>query len=37
VLDVAIEETDLSREVLERVLDPEALTRGGLPQWGPAK
>ncbi|QTF94110.1 class II fumarate hydratase [Halomonas sp. BM-2019] len=31
ILDVAEEQTDLSREELERLLDPAALTRGGLP------
>jgi fumarate hydratase class II len=32
VLDVAVEETDLSREELARLLDPETLTRGGIRQ-----
>ncbi|MDR5865598.1 class II fumarate hydratase [Halomonas koreensis] len=32
ILDVAEEDTELSREELERLLDPAALTRGGLPQ-----
>ncbi len=32
ILDVAEEQTDLSREELERLLDPAALTRGGIPQ-----
>ncbi len=31
ILDVADEETDLGREELERLLNPEKLTRGGLP------
>jgi len=31
IIDVAEEESDLSREELERLLDPAALTRGGLP------
>jgi fumarate hydratase class II len=30
VLDVALEQTDLTREELSRILDPVALTRGGL-------
>ena len=30
VLDVADEETDLSREELEKLLDPKALTDGGV-------
>lgn len=30
ILDVAVEQTDLSREALEAILDPEALARGGL-------
>jgi len=30
VIEVALEETDLAREELERLLDPQALTRGGL-------
>ncbi|MEZ5513536.1 MAG: class II fumarate hydratase [Steroidobacteraceae bacterium] len=33
VLEVAIEESGLSREVLEKLLDPLALTRGGLAHW----
>ncbi|MFO8046735.1 MAG: class II fumarate hydratase [Halomonas sp.] len=32
ILDVADEQTDLSRGELERLLDPAALTRGGLPE-----
>ena len=32
IIDVAEEETNLSREELERLLDPAALTRGGIPQ-----
>ncbi|WP_444984725.1 class II fumarate hydratase [Halomonas mongoliensis] len=32
IIDVAEEQTDLSREELERLLDPAALTRGGIPQ-----
>jgi fumarate hydratase, class II len=32
ILDVAEEQTELSREELERLLDPVALTRGGLPE-----
>ncbi|GEN22338.1 fumarate hydratase class II 1 [Halomonas cupida] len=31
IIDVAEEETDLAREELERLLDPAALTRGGIP------
>ncbi|MFP4137786.1 MAG: class II fumarate hydratase [Halomonas sp.] len=31
IIDVAEEETDLSREELTRLLDPAALTRGGIP------
>lgn len=31
ILDVAEEDTELSREELERLLDPAALTRGGIP------
>ncbi|GAB5413714.1 MAG: class II fumarate hydratase [Congregibacter sp.] len=31
VIDVALEHTELSREELERLLDPAALTRGGIP------
>ncbi|WP_254277362.1 lyase family protein [Halomonas sp. 3H] len=31
IIDVAEEETDLSREELERLLDPASLTRGGIP------
>jgi fumarate hydratase class II len=30
VLDVAGEETDLSREELEKLLDPKAMTEGGI-------
>ena len=30
IVDVAVEQTDLSREEIERILDPVALTRGGL-------
>ena len=32
VIDVALEDTDLSREQLERLLDPMGLTRGGIKQ-----
>ncbi|AXY41304.1 class II fumarate hydratase [Halomonas sp. JS92-SW72] len=32
ILDVAEEQTELSREELERLLDPAALTRGGIPE-----
>ncbi|RTR00193.1 class II fumarate hydratase [Halomonas nitroreducens] len=32
IIEVAEEETDLSREELERLLDPAALTRGGIPE-----
>ncbi|WP_110665607.1 class II fumarate hydratase [Salinicola halophilus] len=32
ILDVAEEETDLSREELERLLDPAKLTEGGIPE-----
>ncbi|MCK2183342.1 class II fumarate hydratase [Halomonas getboli] len=32
IIDVADEETDLGREELERLLDPAALTRGGIPE-----
>ncbi|SFH46863.1 class II fumarate hydratase [Modicisalibacter xianhensis] len=32
IVDVAEEETDLSREELERLLDPAQLTRGGIPE-----
>ncbi|SDJ62495.1 class II fumarate hydratase [Billgrantia gudaonensis] len=32
IIDVAEEQTDLSREELERLLDPVALTRGGIPE-----
>ncbi|ALM52337.1 class II fumarate hydratase [Halomonas huangheensis] len=32
IVDVAEEETELSREELERLLDPAALTRGGIPE-----
>ena len=32
IIDVAEEETDLSREELQRLLDPAALTRGGIPE-----
>ncbi|MBD3895142.1 class II fumarate hydratase [Halomonas sp. ML-15] len=32
ILDVAEEQTELSREALERLLDPAALTRGGIPE-----
>ncbi|SFU31603.1 class II fumarate hydratase [Halomonas korlensis] len=32
IIDVAQEQTGLSREELERLLDPAALTRGGIPQ-----
>lgn len=32
ILDVAEEQTELSREELERLLDPVALTRGGIPE-----
>lgn len=32
VIDVALEVTDLDRSELERLLDPHALTRGGLPE-----
>ncbi|MCA1769345.1 MAG: aspartate ammonia-lyase, partial [Halomonas sp.] len=32
ILDVADEQTELSRGELERLLDPVALTRGGIPQ-----
>nr|WP_298375884.1 class II fumarate hydratase [uncultured Halomonas sp.] len=32
ILDVAEEETDLDREELERLLDPDQLTRGGVPE-----
>jgi fumarate hydratase class II len=32
VIDVAEQETNLSREELERLLDPAALTRGGVPE-----
>ena len=32
IIDVAEEQTDLSREELERLLDPAALTRGGIPE-----
>ncbi|SHF14112.1 fumarase, class II [Modicisalibacter ilicicola DSM 19980] len=32
ILDVAEEETDLSRDELERLLDPDQLTRGGIPE-----
>ncbi|MDI5985750.1 class II fumarate hydratase [Halomonas sp. M4R5S39] len=32
IVEVAEEETDLSREELERLLDPAALTRGGIPE-----
>ena len=31
LLEIALEETDLSREELERLLDPARLTRGGFP------
>ncbi len=30
IVDVAVEETDLDREDIERILDPQTLTRGGL-------
>ena len=30
IIDVAVEETELSREELESLLDPAALTRGGI-------
>ena len=32
IIDVAEEETDLSREELERLLDPAKLTEGGIPE-----
>ncbi len=32
IIDVAEEETDLGRDELERLLDPTALTRGGIPE-----
>ncbi|MGC3872915.1 class II fumarate hydratase [Halomonas sp. GXIMD04776] len=32
ILDVAEEETDLKRDELERLLDPDQLTRGGIPE-----
>ncbi|MDR5901344.1 class II fumarate hydratase [Halomonas icarae] len=32
IIEVAEEQTDLSREELERLLDPVALTRGGIPE-----
>ncbi|MBF7054417.1 class II fumarate hydratase [Halomonas sp. KAO] len=32
IIEVAEEQTELSREELERLLDPAALTRGGIPQ-----
>ncbi|WP_027960908.1 class II fumarate hydratase [Halomonas halodenitrificans] len=32
IIEVAQEQTDLSREELERLLDPAALTRGGIPE-----
>ena len=32
IIDVAEEETDLSREELERLLDPARLTEGGIPE-----
>nr|WP_299240077.1 class II fumarate hydratase [uncultured Halomonas sp.] len=32
ILDVAEEETDLGRDELERLLDPDQLTRGGVPE-----
>ncbi|MCW4151160.1 class II fumarate hydratase [Halomonas sp. 18H] len=32
IIDVAEEETELSRQELERLLDPAALTRGGIPE-----
>ncbi|MBS9404173.1 class II fumarate hydratase [Halomonas sp. TRM85114] len=32
IIEVAQEQTELSREELERLLDPTALTRGGIPQ-----
>ncbi|WP_227368126.1 class II fumarate hydratase [Halomonas sp. M20] len=32
ILDVAEEETDLERDELERLLDPDQLTRGGVPE-----
>ena len=32
IIDVAEEQTDLSREELERLLDPASLTRGGIPE-----
>ncbi|MBB3229676.1 class II fumarate hydratase [Halomonas stenophila] len=32
IIEVAEEETDLGREELERLLDPAALTRGGIPE-----
>lgn len=32
ILDVALEMTDLTQDELEKLLDPRALTRGGLPQ-----
>ncbi len=32
IIEVAEEQTDLSRAELERLLDPAALTRGGIPE-----
>ncbi|MBZ0330480.1 class II fumarate hydratase [Halomonas sp. ANAO-440] len=32
IIDVAEEQTDLSREELERLLNPDSLTRGGIPE-----
>lgn len=32
IIDVAEEQTDLGREELERLLDPQRLTRGGIPE-----
>ncbi|MBA2777664.1 class II fumarate hydratase [Billgrantia kenyensis] len=32
IIDVAVEQTDLGREELERLLDPARLTRGGIPE-----
>lgn len=32
IIDVAVEETDLDRKTLERLLDPAGLTKGGVPE-----